>query len=1383
MLDEEGTVESFAHFGFIRPVLRPVSEPWFDVALVVDASRSMEVWQRTIEEFEQLIARHGAFGKVTRWRMLDRNGISLESAGGQKRTPSAVNDPRRRTLILVATNGVAAFWDSDAIARVFDEWSYHAPVAVLQLFSENRWSHTILGPPTRLVRATLPGTPNKKLVIEHESWVRATEREHLIPVPVLSLAAKSVLRWAESAMAMGFKPTPAVVFAMGISSGGHAKGVVGAEQVDARARVAHFRSIASAEAFRLACHLAAVPLTLPIMRIVHQKISRTPRIEDLAEVIASGLLERLTPVDAKVDPDTVLYDFASNVRDVLLGALRMGSVFDIRAKVQSMLKEFVEQQLGRSIGNFPAFVLDESGQYELPAAAQAFVQIERDLLKKFRLGRVSEAVRRVQGGASSEARGQAEALRRIAACHATHAAELDLGGLQLEALDDKILRSLCNVGLTALTSLDLQGNTIGDEGAKAIAAALRGLSLLDLRDNSVGVEGAKAIAAGLPSLISLNLWGNNIGDEGAKVIAAALPGLTSLNLGRSNVGDEGAKAIAAAALGLTSLVLTHNHIGDEGAKAIAAALPGLSLLDLRDNSVGVEGAKAIAAGLPSLISLNLWGNNIGDEGAKAIAAALPGLTSLNLGRSNVGDEGAKAIAAAALCLTSLVLTHNHIGDEGAKAIAAALPGLSLLDLGDNSVGVEGAKAIAAGLPSLISLNLWGNNIGDEGAKAIAAALPGLTSLNLGRSNVGDEGAKAIAAAALCLTSLVLTHNHIGDEGAKALLDAWSSRQTRDRLDVLGLGENGLIGLLPKEVLETFDADAILAAYRRFVLAQKEQALRPLNELKLLVVGNEAVGKTSLIRYLIAGVPRNEFKSARIVQHEKIEIEHWSPEHCKVQLNVWDFGGQEIMRGTHRFFLTERSLYLLVLEDRRRDDRSFHDWMKTIRHRGGASPVIVVINKSDGGKQDLPLDVTELREIYPNIVGFLRTSCGPGDWAESSIEKLRAYIVQTITSNLHLKHVRDPIPANWLRIKNRVSKLAGQRSVLSHADYVALCKEPGGGTEPINEENERRALLRLLHDLGAIVVHGLARDAPAARREINLVDPNWLTGAIYRIIARASSVDQEGEFARRQLVDWLDPDLYPPERHEFILDMMQDREMGFCFRLPTRDERYLMPEALPVNRRFYGQWPTDSLRFRYIYNYLPPGLIPRFIVESHQNLTSERSIWRTGAVLRVRDCDALVLADLDRQRVDIQVTGSLPARRAALNIILNDLDAAHALNPEADPIPVVPLPDRPDVHVQYQHLLMLEQRMGPNYSFFPDGAERLYEVRELLQGVRSDQSTPLGRILEPASAAGALAVESKSLGGGDTDGIDTRAQTQRSSGLLEAINGLFQAAKRYISKEQ
>lgn len=91
------------------------------------------------------------------------------------------------------------------------------------------------------------------------------------------------------------------------------------------------------------------------------------------------------------------------------------------------------------------------------------------------------------------------------------------------------------------------------------------------------------------------------------------------------------------------------------------------------------------------------------------------------------------------------------------------------------------------------------------------------------------------------------------------------------------------------MLETsWDPHAILAAYRRITQGET----RTLNEAKLLVVGNKAVGKTSLLRYLIHGQPRDpsKKKTPGIATQERIEVETWSPEAGGIRLNVWDFGG-------------------------------------------------------------------------------------------------------------------------------------------------------------------------------------------------------------------------------------------------------------------------------------------------------------------------------------------------------------------------------------------------------------------------------------------------------------------------------------------------------------
>ncbi len=564
-----------------------------------------------------------------------------------------------------------------------------------------------------------------------------------------------------------------------------------------------------------------------------------------------------------------------------------------------------------------------------------------------------------------------------------------------------------------------------------------------------------------------------------------------------------------------------------------------------------------------------------------------------------------------------------------------------------------------------------------------------------------------------------------------MLDGWVDGPNANTLTQLDLRENGdLSAVLPPEVLDSVDAQPIFAAYRRYRVAAERDTLRPLDEAKLLVVGNEAVGKTSLIRYLVENEPRDpdERKTPGTAIHEKIETRTWSDEESGVALNVWDFGGQEIMHGTHRFFLTERSLYLLVLEARREDDRSVYDWLKTIRNRGGESPAIVVINKCDDDGKDLRLDETGLRQDYPAIVGFVRTSCDPNERASASIGQLRTLIASTIAIDERLKHVRDRIPRSWLRVKGEVTALARERRVLESRSFVELCEHPEGDDidddDVIHDVDEQRALLRLLHDLGVVVAHGLRDDAGAALREITLLDPNWLTGAIYTLLNSRAVGDQGGEFSRDDMKILLDPELYPTEWHEFILDMMQEPDIGLCFELPgERGKRYLVPEALPANEPDYEMWPEESLRFRYTYDSLARGLIPRFIVQSHRNLTDHPTRWRTGVVLGAVDCHILVRGDRDRQHIDIMVDGPANRRRSALNVVLNDLEAVHDLNPEIEPKALVPLIDEPNLNVSYQHLQILEDRYGLDHEFDPEDASRSDTVRELLEGVRRDRAQP------------------------------------------------------------
>ena len=101
----------------------------------------------------------------------------------------------------------------------------------------------------------------------------------------------------------------------------------------------------------------------------------------------------------------------------------------------------------------------------------------------------------------------------------------------------------------------------------------------------------------------------------------------------------------------------------------------------------------------------------------------------------------------------------------------------------------------------------------------------------------------------------------------------------------------------------------------------------LREVKLIVVGRGGAGKTSLIKRL-KGEPFDPHEGeTHGINIRELEL------YCAdgpVQARVWDFGGQHVLHAMHEFFLTARSLYLLVLGER--DDMAERDaayWLQLI----------------------------------------------------------------------------------------------------------------------------------------------------------------------------------------------------------------------------------------------------------------------------------------------------------------------------------------------------------------------------------------------------------------------------------------------------------------------
>ena len=96
---------------------------------------------------------------------------------------------------------------------------------------------------------------------------------------------------------------------------------------------------------------------------------------------------------------------------------------------------------------------------------------------------------------------------------------------------------------------------------------------------------------------------------------------------------------------------------------------------------------------------------------------------------------------------------------------------------------------------------------------------------------------------------------------------------------------------------------------------------------MILIGRGEVGKTSLVKRLLGkGFDPKQDKT------QGIRIDQWplTIRDEEILLHIWDFGGQEIMHATHQFFLTKRSLYLVVLNGREGgEDLDAEYWLKTV----------------------------------------------------------------------------------------------------------------------------------------------------------------------------------------------------------------------------------------------------------------------------------------------------------------------------------------------------------------------------------------------------------------------------------------------------------------------
>ena len=438
----------------------------------------------------------------------------------------------------------------------------------------------------------------------------------------------------------------------------------------------------------------------------------------------------------------------------------------------------------------------------------------------------------------------------------------------------------------------------------------------------------------------------------------------------------------------------------------------------------------------------------------------------------------------------------------------------------------------------------------------------------------------------------------------------------------------------------------LEAIKRYWSQKLDVGVDFLAEAKLLIVGESGAGKTSLAKKILdpgyvldagedsteginvlawqfpAGIRVRDEDGERVIQRD-------------FRVNIWDFGGQEIYHSTHQFFLTKRSVYALVT-DERKEDTDFEYWLEVVNLLSGGSPLVIVQNCKQGRQQGI--DTGVLRQRYPNLCGTVALDLADNTGLEAAVGKIRRELEQ-------LPHIGTSLPKTWRDV--RVALEADPRNYIPAEEFFEICRRNG-----FTDREDMRQLGGYLHDLGICLFF---QDDPLLSRTV-ILKPEWGTGGVYRVLDDPQVARSLGVFHRDDLGRiWSDP-VYESMHHELLQLMVR---FGLCFRVPGSDT-FIAPQLLTPSQPAYHWDEADNLVLTYEYEVMPKGIVRRLIVALHDLIAPGDFLWRNGAVFEYDASRAEVIEQYRRRLLSIRIRGGDP--RVLLGMVDHELGIIHRSYP-------------------------------------------------------------------------------------------------------------------------
>jgi hypothetical protein len=84
--------------------------------------------------------------------------------------------------------------------------------------------------------------------------------------------------------------------------------------------------------------------------------------------------------------------------------------------------------------------------------------------------------------------------------------------------------------------------------------------------------------------------------------------------------------------------------------------------------------------------------------------------------------------------------------------------------------------------------------------------------------------------------------------------------------------------------------------------------------------------------------------------------------------------------------------------------------------------------------------------------------------------------------------------------------------------------------------------------------------------------------------------------------------------------------------------------------------SNNMHLRYTYEFMPKGMLTRFIVIMHKWIDQQKYVWRTGVILSNGHTKAEIIEYYPTRKMNIRVTGH--DKKNLMSIVMHELDKIH-----------------------------------------------------------------------------------------------------------------------------